>query len=81
MALGIRHLRIRPRRPRTNGKAERFIQTMLSGWAYGRIYRDSAERNRALSGWLIHYNFSRRHGSLGHKPPSSRLNNLTGNYI
>jgi transposase InsO family protein len=81
IALGIRHLRTRPRRPRTNGKAERFIQTMLGGWAYGRIYRDSTERDNALSGWLTHYNFTRRHGSLGHKPPSSRLNNLAGNYI
>jgi transposase InsO family protein len=80
IALGIRHLRTRPRRPRTNGKAERFIQTMLGGWAYGAIYRDSRERNQALSGWLTHYNFTRRHGSLGHKPPSSRLNNLAGNY-
>jgi transposase InsO family protein len=80
IALGIRHLRTRPRRPRTNGKAERFIQTMLGGWAYGRIYRDSTERDNALSGWLTHYNFTRRHGSLGHKPPSSRLNNLAGNY-
>jgi transposase InsO family protein len=81
IALGIRHLRTKPRRPRTNGKAERFIQTMLGGWAYGRIYRDSNERNRALSGWLTHYNYTRRHGSLGHKPPSSRLNNLARNYI
>jgi transposase InsO family protein len=80
VALGLRHLRTRPRRPRTNGKAERFIQTMLGGWAYGRIYRDSNERNDALSGWLTHYNFTRRHGSLGHKPPSTRLNNLARNY-
>jgi transposase InsO family protein len=80
IALGIQHLRTRPRRPRTNGKAERFIQTMLAGWAYERIYRNSDERNRALAGWLTHYNYTRRHGSLGHKPPSSRLNNLAGNY-
>jgi transposase InsO family protein len=80
IALRIRHLRTRPRRPRTNGKAERFIQTMLAGWAYGRLYHDSNERNQALSGWLTHYNFTRRHGSLGHKPPSSRLNNLARNY-
>ena len=80
IALGIRHLRTKPRRPRTNGKAERFIQTLLDGWAYGRIYGDSNERNRALPGWLTHYNFTRRHGSLGHKPPSSRLNNVAGNY-
>jgi transposase InsO family protein len=80
VALGVRHLRTRPRRPRTNGKAERFIQTLLGGWAYARVYRDSDERNGALSGWLSHYNFTRRHGSLGHRPPSSRLNNLAGNY-
>jgi transposase InsO family protein len=81
IALGIKHLRTRPRRPRTNGKAERFIQTMLGGWAYGRIYSDSDERARALPNWLTHYNYTRRHASLGHKPPSSRLNNLARNYI
>ena len=80
IALSIKHLRTKPRRPRTNGKAERFIQTLLGGWAYGRIYADSNERNRALAGWLTHYNYTRRHGSLGHKPPSSRLNNLARNY-
>jgi len=80
IALGLRHLRTQPRRPRTNGKAERFIQTMLGEWAYSRLYRDSEERNRLLSAWLVHYNFRRRHGSLGHKPPASRLNNVTGNY-
>jgi transposase InsO family protein len=50
--LGIRHIRTRPFRPRTNGRAERFIRTMLGGWAYGVIYRDSAQRTAALSGWL-----------------------------
>jgi transposase InsO family protein len=80
IALSLRHLRTRPRRPRTNGKAERFIQTMLAEWAYGRLYRHSDERNRSLRAWLNHYNFRRRHGSLGHKAPASRLNNVPGNY-
>jgi transposase InsO family protein len=74
--LGLRHLRTRPYRPRTNGKAERFIQTMTNGWAYGAIYGSSAERTAALSGWLDHYNFRRRHGSLGHRPPAARLAEL-----
>src|SRR3712207_1522490 len=59
-ALGLRHLRTRPYRPQTNGKAERFIRTMLGGWAYGAIYRSSAERTAALDGWLWHYNHRRR---------------------
>jgi transposase InsO family protein/transposase len=83
-ALGIRHLRTRPRRPQTNGKAERFIRTMLGGWAYGAIYRNSSERTAALDGWLYHYNHHRRHSALGHKPPIARLNertNLLGTYI
>jgi len=79
-ALRIRHLRTRPYRPQTNGKAERFIRTMLSGWAYGAIYRDSRERTQALDGWLWHYNHHRRHSALGHKPPITRLNNLLGTY-
>jgi len=54
-ALGIKHLRTRPYRPRTNGKAERFIRTMLGGWAYAAIYSDSDERRRALAGWLDFY--------------------------
>ncbi len=81
-ALGIRHMRIQPRRPRTNGKAERFIRTMLREWAYGAIYPSSNERAAALSGWLERYNTQRPHGSLGHMPPISRLkgNNLLGSY-
>lgn len=71
----------RPRPPRTNGKAERFIQTLLGGWAYTRIYASSAERARALPVWLNHYNYVRPHASLGKQPPSSRLNNVFRNYI
>ena len=77
--LGIKHLRSRPYRPQTNGKAERFIRTMLSGWAYGPIYGSSHERTRALDGWLWHYNHQRRHAALGHQPPASRTN-LLGSY-
>jgi transposase InsO family protein len=79
-ALGVRHLRTRPRRPQTNGKAERFIRTMLGGWAYGAIYASSTERTHALDGWLWHYNHRRRHSALGHQPPITRLNNLLGTY-
>jgi transposase InsO family protein len=76
-ALGIKHLRTRPRRPQTNGKAERFIRTMINGWAYGALYRNSAERVAALDGWLHHYNHERRHSALGHQPPIARLNERT----
>jgi transposase InsO family protein len=78
--LGIRHLRTRPYRPQTNGKAERFIRTMLDGWAYGAIYRSSRERTAALDGWLYHYNHHRRHQAIGRQPPITRLNNLLGTY-
>jgi len=78
--LGIKHLRTRPYRPQTNGKAERFIRTLLQGWAYGAIYRSSRERTAGLDGWLWHYNHRRRHSALGHQPPVSRTN-LLGSYI
>jgi transposase InsO family protein len=85
-ALGIKHLRTRPYRPRTNGKAERFIRTLLGGWAYGAIYRNSDERRRALTGWLDFYNRRRPHRSLGRQAPIERLhahnrNNVLGSYI
>lgn len=77
-ALGIRHIRTRPFRPQTNGKAERFIRTMLREWAYAAVYGSSPERAAALSGWLERYNYSRRHGALGHRPPIARLRELQG---
>jgi transposase InsO family protein len=78
-ALGLKHLRTRPRRPQTNGKAERFIRTMLGGWAYGAIYGSSAERTAALEGWLWRYNYRRKHGALGRRPPAARLAELRNN--
>src|SRR6266496_1780039 len=77
--LAIRHSRTRPYRPQTNGKAERFIRTLLGGWAYGAIYRSSQERTAALDGWLWYYNHRRRHSALGRQPPVSRTN-LLGSY-
>jgi transposase InsO family protein len=79
-ALGVRHLRTRPRRPQTNGKAERFIRTLLSGWAYGAIYGSSRERTAALDGWLWTYNHRRRHAGIARQTPITRLNNLLGTY-
>jgi transposase InsO family protein len=82
-ALGIRHQRTRPRRPQTNGKAERFIRTLLGGWAYGAIYASTAERTAALDGWLFRYNHHRNHSAIGRQPPVARLTertNLLGTY-
>jgi transposase InsO family protein len=78
--LGMRHLRTRPYTPRTNGKAERLVQTTLREWAYARSYDSSEHRARAFKSWLHHYNWHRPHASLGHKPPISRipLNNVVG---
>jgi transposase InsO family protein len=81
--LGLRHLRTRPYRPQTNGKAERFIRTLVAGWAYGAIYGSTAERAAALDGWVWTYNHRRPHGGLSHKTPIARLNelnNLPGSY-
>ena len=77
-AFGLKHSRTRPYRPRTNGKAERLIQTALREWAYGPTWRSSDERNQALSAWLHFYNHHRPHSALGGQPPITRLNNLVG---
>ncbi len=69
----IRHLRTRPYRPRTNGKAERFIQTMLREWAYAATYQSSHHRTLALGPWIDYYNTQRPHSALGHKTPTRRL--------
>ncbi len=72
--LGLRHLLIRPYRPRTNGKPERFIKTLLEEWAWARIYGSSTERAAALPPFLERYNYRRPHGALGKQPPATRLN-------
>jgi len=69
----LRALRSRPFRPQTNGKAERFIQTMLREWAYGTAYASSWRRTRALRPWLRYYNTARPHTALGYQPPCSRF--------
>lgn len=71
--LGLRQVFTRPYTPKTNGKAERFIQTSLREWAYARAYNNSQERTKELPHWLHRYNWHRPHGSLGSKPPISRL--------
>jgi len=70
---GLKHKRTRPYTPRTNGKAERFIQTSLREWAYARPYASSQERSMALMPWLDHYNTARPHTALAHHPPAARL--------
>jgi transposase InsO family protein len=75
---GIRHLTTQPYRPRTNGKVERFHQTMAREWAYGLTYRSHRERNQALPHWLDHYNRRRPHSSIGDRPPISRVHNVRG---
>ena len=71
--LQIRHHRTRPYRPRTNGKAERFIQTLLREWAYAITYQTSQHRTLALGAWLEYYNYRRPHSALGHRAPTTRL--------
>jgi transposase InsO family protein len=77
----IRHLTTQPYRPRTNGKVERFHQTMAREWAYGLIYNSHRERAAALPHWLDHYNAARPHSSLGGQPPISRVHNVRGQDI
>ncbi len=77
--LEIRHLRTRPYRPRTNGKAERFIQTMLREWAYAAVYQSSDQRREALGPWIWRYNNQRLHSALGHKTPISHLHHEDDN--
>ena len=81
VAHALRHLRTRPYTPRTNGKAERFIQTLLREWAYRYAYPSSLHRTRALSGWLRWYNKRRPHSSLAGLPPVSRVSHLCGQHI
>ena len=76
---GARHVRTRPYTPRTNGKAERFIQTSLREWAYAKPYRSSAERSQAIGPWTDAYNLTRPHAGIGGLTPWSRVNNLLGN--
>jgi transposase InsO family protein len=79
--LGLRHIRTRPYTPRTNGKAERFIQTALREWAYARPYHSSAERADAMSPWIDGYNTQRPHSAIAYQTPWQRMNNLLGNDI
>jgi transposase InsO family protein len=74
----IRHLTTQPYRPRTNGKVERFHQTMAREWAYGLTYRTSGHRAKALPYWIDHYNRTRPHSAIGDRPPISRIHNVCG---
>jgi len=74
----LSHLTIEPYRPRTNGKVERFHQTMAREWAYGLVYRSHHQRATALPHWLKHYNTHRPHSPLGDRPPISRAHNIRG---
>jgi transposase InsO family protein len=76
---GARHVRTRPYTPRTNGKAERFIQTSLREWAYAKSYRSSDERSRAIGAWTDAYNLTRPHAGIAGLTPWTRVNNLLGN--
>lgn len=76
---GAQHIRTRPYTPRTNGKAERFIQTSLREWAYARPYVSPQHRSEATGPWTDAYNLVRLHSAIGHQPPIKRLNNLLGN--
>lgn len=78
-AAGVRHIRTRPYRPQTNGKAERFIQTSLREWAYAQPYQTSEHRKQAIGPWTDSYNLSRPHSAIGGKTPFQRLTNLLGN--
>jgi transposase InsO family protein len=79
--LGLKHIFTKPYTPKTNGKAERFIQTSLREWAYARAYNTSAERTAELPRWLHRYNWHRPHGSIGSKPPISRLGLARNNLL
>jgi transposase InsO family protein len=74
----IKHLRTQPYRPQTNGKIERFHQTMAREWAYGMTYKTSRHRDQALAHWLEHYNQRRPHSGIGNRPPINRVHNLRG---
>jgi transposase InsO family protein len=77
----IQHIRTRPYTPRTNGKVERFQQTLAREWAYAMQYTSSAARREALPHWLNHYNEQRRHSAIGNQPPLTRVRNLLGHNI